>query len=57
VYHTVEELQRDIAALGINLRAFGQLLLEAHQAKSGTFNAGENDEGDDSNGASGAFNS
>jgi hypothetical protein len=47
VYRSVEELQRDVAARGLNLRAFGQLLLEAHRAK-GEFNAGEND---DSNGA------
>ena len=36
-YQSVEELQRDIAARGLNMRAFGQLLLEAHQAKSGEF--------------------
>ncbi len=35
VYQSVEELQHDVAARGLNLRAFGQLLLEAHQAKSG----------------------
>ena len=33
VYHSVEELQRDVAARGLNLRAFGKLLLEAHQVK------------------------
>ena len=38
-YHSIEELQRDVAARGLNLRAFGQLLLEAHQVKS---DAGEN---------------
>ena len=37
VYHSVEELQHDVTARGINLRAFGQLLLEAHKAKSGEF--------------------
>ena len=53
VYKSVEELQRDVTARGINLRAFGQLLLEAHKVKSGEFNAGENNDSDDSNGASG----
>jgi len=33
----IEELAADIAARGLNMRAFGQLLLEAHQAKSGEF--------------------
>jgi hypothetical protein len=42
VYHSVEELQRDVAARGLNLRAFGKLLLEAHQVKKGEFDAGEN---------------
>ena len=42
VYRSVEELQREVAARGINLRAFGQLLLEAHRVKQGEFDAGEN---------------
>jgi hypothetical protein len=37
VYRSVEELQHDIAARGLNMRAFGQLLLEAHQAKAGDY--------------------
>ena len=57
VYHSLEELQHAIAQRGLNMRAFGQLLLEAHQAKSGEFNAVENDDNDDSNGASGASGS
>jgi hypothetical protein len=56
VYHSVEEIQHDIAQRGLNMRAFGQLLLEAHKAQ-GEFNAGENHDGHDSNGASGASSS
>ncbi len=30
VYRTVEEVQRDIARRGLNVRSFGNMLLEAH---------------------------
>ena len=51
VYRSIEELQHDISARGLNMRSFGQLLIEAHN--EGEFNAGENDDSDASNGASG----
>ena len=37
VYQSVEELQHDVAQRGLNMRAFGQLMLDAHQAKSGEY--------------------
>jgi hypothetical protein len=33
VYRSGEEIKHDISQRGLNMRAFGQLLLEAHQAK------------------------
>jgi hypothetical protein len=33
VYRSVEEIKHDISARGLNMRAFGQLLVEAHKAK------------------------
>ena len=42
VYRSLEEIQHDISQRGLNLRAFGKLLLEAHQVKQGKFDAGEN---------------
>jgi hypothetical protein len=47
VYKSVEGIQHDVAQRGLNMRAFGQLLLEAHKAQ-GEFNAGENHDSDDS---------
>ena len=41
-YHSIEELQRDVAARGLNLRAFGQLLLEAHRDKQSESDDGKN---------------
>ena len=46
VYRSVEELQHEVSQRGLNLRAFGKLLLEAHPVKS------NNDSSDD--GAGGA---
>jgi hypothetical protein len=45
VYHSVEELQHDISQRGLNMRGFGQLLLEAHRTMGEPINAGQ-DNGD-----------
>jgi hypothetical protein len=31
VYRSVEEIQRDMERRGLNIRSFGQVLLEAHR--------------------------
>ena len=43
VYHSVAEIKHDISRRGLNLKAFGQLLLDAHQTKKGEFDAGTTD--------------
>jgi hypothetical protein len=43
VYHSVEEIQRDIAQRGLNVRSFGQMLLEAHPVGSGEYATDDSD--------------
>jgi hypothetical protein len=49
VYHSVEELGHAISQRGLNMKSFGQLLIEAHEAKAGEVNAGKNTTIDNNN--------
>ena len=42
VYHSFDELRHDISQRGLNMKSFGQLLIEAHDAKPFDVNAGQN---------------
>jgi hypothetical protein len=43
VYRSVEEIQRDMERRGLNIRSFGQVLLEAHRVGKDKFNARDDD--------------
>jgi hypothetical protein len=44
VYRSVEEIQRDMERRGLNIRSFGQLLLEAHRVGKDRFGARDDDD-------------
>lgn len=46
VYRSVEEIQRDMERRGLNIRSFGQLLLDAHRVGKDQFDAREKDSND-----------
>ena len=46
VVRTVEEIQRDMERRGLNIRSFGQLLLDAHWVGNDQFYAKEKDSND-----------
>ncbi|MGC2080594.1 MAG: hypothetical protein WA728_32190, partial [Xanthobacteraceae bacterium] len=46
VYRSVEEIQRDMERRGLNIRSFGQLLLDAHRVGKDQFDAREKDQFD-----------